>query len=51
MNDLVLPRRGVVEVAGRDGQLSAALNDSFIGDMVKIAGAQTKLLAFIGRMP
>ncbi|RLT35354.1 MAG: ABC transporter substrate-binding protein [Chloroflexi bacterium] len=30
----------LVVVAGRDGQLSAALNDSFIGDMVKIAGAQ-----------
>ena len=30
----------LVLVAGRDGQLSAALNDSFIGDMVKIAGAQ-----------
>ena len=30
----------LVVVAGRDGQLSAALNDSFIGDMIKIAGAQ-----------
>ncbi len=30
----------LVLVAGRDGQLSAALNDSFIGDMIKIAGAQ-----------
>lgn len=34
------PTKTLVLVAGRDGQLSAALNDSFIGDMVKIAGAQ-----------
>ena len=34
------PTKTLVVVAGRDGQLSAALNDSFIGDMIKIAGAQ-----------
>lgn len=34
------PTKTLVLVAGRDGQLSAALNDSFIGDMIKIAGAQ-----------
>lgn len=34
------PTKTLVLVAGRDGQLSAALNESFIGDMVKIAGAQ-----------
>ncbi len=34
------PTKTLVVVAGRDGQLSAALNDSFISDMIKIAGAQ-----------
>lgn len=34
------PTKTLILVAGRDGQLSAALNESFIGDMVKIAGAQ-----------
>lgn len=34
------PTKTLVLVAGRDGQLSAALNDSFIGDMIKIADAQ-----------
>lgn len=30
----------LVLVAGRDGGMSAALNDSFIGDLVRIAGAE-----------
>lgn len=32
------PTRVLVLVAGRDGGMSAALNDSFIGDMVRLAG-------------
>jgi iron complex transport system substrate-binding protein len=30
----------LVLVAGRDGGMSAALNDSFIGDLIRIAGAE-----------
>ncbi|MCW5697678.1 MAG: ABC transporter substrate-binding protein [Bauldia sp.] len=32
------PAKTLVLVAGRDGTLSVALNDSFIGDLVRIAG-------------
>src|SRR5690606_20328157 len=34
------PASTLVLVAGRDGGMSAALNDSFIGDLIRIAGAE-----------